>query len=220
MSIATRPASPRRVPTARSLALAALAAVPLLAGGCVFEQARFRQTTNVSAPHVAGSGLRVTARNGAIDIRKAATPDGKVEIAATLLMVTQERLGEATIQANRDSAGVLEIEAKPPSDGWRSGEGCSFDIAIPDAVGVELKSGNGHLRIEGLAGKATLETSNGAITVVGHNGDLDARTSNGRVEASDVSGAIVAHTSNGHVTISMAPGSYWEFRGAQVTPLP
>ena len=61
-------------------------------------------------------------------------------------MVSDERLLATTISANRDGSGVLVIEATPPDGGWKSSEGCAFDISIPDAKDVTLKSSNGAIQ--------------------------------------------------------------------------
>ncbi len=122
-------------------------------------------------------------------------------------MVSEERLGQATIVANRNSSGVLEVSAKAPEGGWRNSEGCDFEIAVPDAAGVDLSTGNGAIEIEGLSGAAKLETSNGRITIKGHSGSVEARTSNGRIEATDVGGPVNARTSNGSVTVRLAAAS-------------
>jgi DUF4097 and DUF4098 domain-containing protein YvlB len=172
----------------------------------MFQQARYTQTTNSTAPHTTGSGVKVSTRNGSISIRKASDTT-EVAIQATLRMVTSERLGEASIIANRNSAGVLEISAQPPSDGWRGGEGCSFDITVPDAGGVELRSTNGAIKLAGLSGPAKLDTSNGSITIAGHSGDVEADTSNGAVDATGISGNAHIKTSNGGVKVSLADTS-------------
>lgn len=187
--------------SSRAFLSPALAAA-VVAGGCM-EQARYQQTVTSSAPHVSGSGLKVTSRNGAITVQQGSS-ETAVTIKATLRMVTEARLGEASIVANRTPAGVLEISAQPPTGGWRTNEGCSFDVTVPDVSGVELISSNGAITMSGLSGVAKLDTSNGRITVRGHRGDLFADTSNGRIEATGVTGAVDARTSNGAVSISMA----------------
>jgi hypothetical protein len=177
----------------------------LLLGGCGFGTARFQQTSNVSAPHASGGPIKVTSRNGAIAVKRGAVAD--VAITATLRMTTQERIAQATISANRNAEGVLEITALPPTGGWRSSEGCSFEVLVPEAVPVDLNTGNGAIEIAGLAGVAKLRTSNGAIRVSDHNGELDAKTSNGRIEADGVAGKITARSSNGRIVLRQTAGA-------------
>lgn len=172
-----------------------------LPAGCSWGEAAFKQTTTVNAPHVGGSALSVEAHNGAIAVHRAAGSD--VSITATLRMRTEERLGQATLVANRNAEGVLEISARPPEGGWKGGEGCAFEIVVPDAEGIRARSSNGRIEIGGLSGLADLSTSNGRIIVNGHEGELRARTSNGRIVAEGVSGPVDADTSNGAVTVRL-----------------
>jgi len=204
MTVATPSFLFRARSSARQAALAVLAAAPLVGAGCAWDSARFVQTAHVTAPSVAGAGLKVDTRNGSILVHKAGTADGQVSISAELRMTTQERLDQSTIMANRNASGVLEVSATPPAGGWRSSEGCSFDITMPDVSGVELRTTNGKIRIEDLSGRAVLETSNGSITVLNHAGDLDAETSNGRIEATGVAGAVSVRSSNGGITVGVA----------------
>lgn len=199
-----------RAPTTSHSRFLRIVATPILVAvmlisGCGFGTARFQQTSNVTAPHAPGGSIKVTSRNGAIAVKRAAVAD--VAITATLRMTTQERIAQATISANRNAEGVLEIAALPPPGGWRTSEGCSFEVLVPDAVPVDLETGNGAIEIAGLAGVAKLRTSNGAIRVADHNGELDAKTSNGRIEADGVAGKIVARSSNGRIVLRQTVGA-------------
>lgn len=183
------------------LILAAGLCLPLTA--CVIDTKE--QVTTIPVPHVAGSGLKVTTRNGHISVKKSTGPD--VQIIATLRMVSDERLHNTTISANRDGSGVLVIAATPPDGNWQSNEGCGFDVALPEAKGVTLKSSNGAVEISGLSGSAELESSNGSVTVSSHDGPVHAETSNGRIEVSAATGSVKCSTSNGSVHVVLnGPG--------------
>lgn len=185
------------------LVLAAGLCLPLT--GCIVGLDTKEQVTTIPVPHVSGSGLKVTTRNGHIYVKKSDGSD--IQIVATLRMVSDERLHGTTISANRDSSGVLVIEATPPDGSWKSSEGCAFDISIPDAKDVTLKSSNGAIQAAGLSGAAELESSNGSVTVSSHNGPVHAKTSNGRIDVSGAAGPVQCSTSNGTVNVSLAgPG--------------
>ncbi len=185
------------------LVLAAGLCLPLT--GCIVGLDTKEQVTTIPVPHVSGSGLKVTTRNGHIHVKKSDGSD--IQIVATLRMVSDERLHGTTISANRDGSGVLIIEATPPDGGWKSSEGCAFDISIPDAKDVTLKSSNGSIVAVGLSGQAELDSSNGSITAASHNGPIRAKTSNGRIDVSAAGGSVRCSTSNGAVKVSLAgPG--------------
>jgi DUF4097 and DUF4098 domain-containing protein YvlB len=189
----------------RSLALVSAAGMSLSFGGCMMNLDTKEQVTTIPVPHVAGSGLKVTAHNGHIDVKKSG--DSEVKVVATLRMTSDDRLKATTISATRDDKGVLVISATPPSNLWNSNEGCGFDITLPDASGVTLKTDNGSIQLTGLQGKAELNTSNGSITISSQDGPIHAETSNGRVEAIGATGKVDCSTSNGSVKVSLAPTS-------------
>lgn len=185
------------------LVLAAGLCLPLTA--CMVSIDTKEQVTTIPVPHVAGSGLKVVTRNGHITAKKSEGSD--IQIIATLRMQSDERLQGTTISANRDGTGVLVIGAMPPGGEWRSNEGCSFDISVPDASGINFKSSNGRIEIAGLSGKAEVESSNGALVVSSHNGPVHAETSNGHIDVTGATGPVDCSTSNGAVRVSLAgPG--------------
>jgi DUF4097 and DUF4098 domain-containing protein YvlB len=174
--------------------------------GCIVHLER--ETRVVTIDHVAGKALRVTTDNGAVSVDKGEdkSDPGKVVVVAELKARSLERLANSTISATRDTDGTLVL-AVQWADGRRLGsEGCGFDVTIPDAVGVDLRTGNGAIRMRGLAGEATLETSNGRITVLGHDGPVEAETSNGSVELEDIAGDVAVETSNGRIDVEGCAG--------------
>lgn len=193
------------------LAAASLTLIPL--GGCVVGGCSFvaqspplkEKAATVSAPHEAAKGLEVHARNGSVLIKPSS--GGDVSVTATLRMLSDERLADTTIAANRQADGTLLIEARPPGGKWESSEGCSFEIALPDASGVKAISDNGRIELQGMSGEATLTTSNGAVTSRDHRGPVHASTSNGSVKVEAAHGPVEARSSNGAITVTLADDS-------------
>jgi hypothetical protein len=160
------------------------------------------RTADLVPPHVTGKPVEVQAHNGAVSVRRAAGEAAAVH--ATLRMETVERLSDTTIAADRQGDGTLLIRAIPPAGGWHSGEGCGFEVTVPDASGVTVTGDNGRIEVEGLGGNADLRTSNGAVAVRNHSGPVAAATSNGRIEVFAAHGPVNARTSNGRVSIALA----------------
>ncbi len=157
---------------------------------------------SLTVSHQAEAAIDVRTENGSIQVVKADRSD--VEIVATIRARTQERLDSTTINARRGEDGVLHVTADWPAAGRRDNEGCSFEVAVPEAVGVVLESSNGALSIAGLAGAARLRTSNGAIHAADQDGPVEARTSNGGINVEAAQGTVDARSSNGRVTVSEA----------------
>ncbi|MCG3121916.1 MAG: hypothetical protein GIKADHBN_00289 [Phycisphaerales bacterium] len=179
----------------------ALSAAATLLGGCVglgWEPANFKATRTLNVAHVAGKAVDVETGNGAISVVRGSTSE--VTIVANLKATTQERLDATVVSADRDPDGTLVVRVLWPEQ-RKGSEGCSFEITVPDAVGVRVDTSNGGVTLAGLAGEAVLETSNGAIKVRDHNGSVHADTSNGAIELVEVGGPVFADTSNGAVTV-------------------
>ena len=169
------------------------------------DPARFKETRTLTVDHVSGSAIKVITGNGAISVK---TVDrGDVEIVADLRMTSQERLDAVEVLASRDSSNHLTVEIGWPEGRKMNNEGCSVRITAPEVDGIELKTANGRVEIDGLSGKADLHTSNGRIEVRNHNGNLLCRTSNGAIDVASTSGEIDTSSSNGRIDIRDATQS-------------
>ena len=164
-----------------------------IGGGPVFRESR----TSV-LEHVNGTAIEVESANGGITVTQSDRAD--VQIVAHLKAQTEERLQAARIIVSRNELDNLNVGVEWP--GSRKGnEGCTFEIELPSAKDVYLRSTNGKLSVLGLSGVATLTTSNGSIQVDRFDGDIEAETSNGRVTVHDAEGKIDVQTRNGAIEI-------------------
>jgi DUF4097 and DUF4098 domain-containing protein YvlB len=174
---------------------------PLFAG----EKAKFKETRTNHIAHATDQALDVRAVNGSIQVWRQDRKD--VKIVAHVKATTDERLKATEVVAVRADDGKLMVSAKWPDNERKSSEGCSFEIRMPDADGLVLKSSNGRLRVEGFDGAAHLRTSNGGIEIIKHVGPIDVRTSNGGIVARDIKGEVKTKTSNGAITIQQTKDS-------------
>lgn len=181
-----------------ALAVIATSAV-WLAGSCAHSALHHEERT-LNTAHVPASAIQVESVNGSITVKKKDRTD--VLIRANLRALTPERLQAIRILAERTGEQTLSVRAEWPGGKRKSQEGCSFEVLVPEAQGVLLRSSNGKLSIAGLAGKGDLETSNGSVEVNNHDGSLMVRTSNGKISVSAVQGTVDVQTSNGSVTVA------------------
>jgi hypothetical protein len=189
--------------------MAAVAAMLGFLSGCTNSPFRapppLHEVTHTTiVPHQRGAALHVTAVNGSVVVGRSDRDD--VQIVARLKAVSPERLETAKVVADRDEGGALSVSVDWPEGKPRNREGCSFEVLIPDAVDVTLRTTNGGIDLAGLGGKADLQTSNGGVDVKEHHGPLEATTSNGRITATGIHGTIDASTSNGRIEIADATG--------------
>lgn len=186
----------------------------LLIGACALTtsgcgtSAAYKETRNLTAPHVPGSGLNVQTVNGSIAVEASgAGVPSEVAIEATLRAETAERLRAIVVLADRQADGRLMIDVRWPDGRRGSNEGCSFKVRLPDASGVVLDTSNGSIRAAGLSGTLRVDTSNGSVNVDRHSGDVELSTSNGSIVVTDAAGRVSADTSNGSVRVTMAETS-------------
>lgn len=160
-----------------------------------------------SASYEAGGGLHVKARNGSVVVQ--AEP-GRDDVAIEAMLrcsgrtkeEARRRAREAELIVERDGAGRLAVRPAFPGGACGS-DAASITLRLPhaDAGEVRLRSENGEIRVEGLAGRLVVENSNDPITVIGHRGDARLTSSNGEITVTDHEGTVVADTSNDPIII-------------------
>ena len=176
------------------LAAAALAAL----GGCVFDGTLVEGERSIRLDHVPLSPVDVETGNGSVSIERA---DGTVVvILATIRARTTDRLDATEVSATRGDDGTLVVRTLWPGR-RRGNESCSFEIALPDAVGVKVVTDNGAVRVAGLSGPADLRSDNGAIELLDHDGAVAAETDNGRITVRRTPHPIHAETDNGAIEL-------------------
>lgn len=191
--------------SARLIPFAPLVAVGLL-GGCSLPipmvDPLHEETRLSNVPHVDESPIDVVTVNGSVSVTREERED--VEIVAHLKAVSAERLAAVKVVSTRSEDDTLSIAVEWPDGKPENREGCRFDVLIPDADGVKVRTSNGKVEIAGLGGKADLETRNGAIKVTSHTGPVEARTGNGAVTVRGSDGALDVSTRNGRIEVSGA----------------
>lgn len=160
--------------------------------------AKFKRADSQVVPHESSAGLRVESANGYITVTQADRTD--VQIRSEIKAQTQERLDLSEVIVERLDNGELFVKAAFP-DKRQGGEGCSFEIEIPETTTVNLTTSNGRINLTGLAGNAVLKTSNGSVSVRDFDGPVEVKTSNGKITSTDVQGTVLLKTSNGSVSV-------------------
>lgn len=158
--------------------------------------------------------LTVNSRNGAIIIR--AEPDAtEVRIEASITCggsseeIAQQRVEVAEILAKYKDETGLTIEPVFP-DKLLSGDSASITVITPAANGIQARSSNGPVTVEGVDDSFTAElvvqTSNASVTVSHHQGPAKIDTTNGPVQVADIDGGVIVDTSNSSVTANSVTG--------------
>ncbi len=196
----------------RLLVIGLAVTIGIGAGSAAFAetaQERFEQTWAFSA----GQRLSLTNTNG--DIFVEPWDRDEVQVRAVKRVKTrsgsaEEALEELKIEVDVDGRGI-EIDTVYPS--WRRLFGWSnvsasvdYDIQLPRAADLEVRTVNGEIEITGLAGEIRLRSTNGGISVFDSAGSVSASTTNGgiRVELGEVSGeGMEFQTTNGGIRLDL-----------------
>ena len=160
--------------------------------------ASVRETRTIVVDHVDDTAIDVESVNGAITVTQADRAD--VQVIAHIRAQTDDRLQATNLIVTRDELDNLHVAVDWPGD-RKNNEGCAFEIELPNAKNVHLRTSNGKIALKGLSGEAKLKTTNGAVRVDGLNGNVEVDTSNGSVKVSNVDGNVDADTKNGSVEI-------------------
>lgn len=209
----------RSIPVAAVLLLSCLA-VPRLGAA---EEGRFERTLSVGAPASvsvqSGSGDVVVRRgaNGTILVRGRISAKGSwlADQDATALIRRLEQQPPIVQQGNTVAIGRIEDEELE-----RRLE-VSYDVTVPEATDLQVKSGSGDVLVEGVArsvsitsgsgsvvasrlgGSTDVTTGSGDVKLDGDGGDLKARSGSGDLSAAGVGGAATVQTASGEVRLDV-----------------
>jgi hypothetical protein len=119
---------------------------------------------------------------------------------------------EAAIRANQvsiDTAGG-QVRAVGPTSGEHSSWSVSYEIFVPQATDLSLKTVNGGLNISDVRGQITFDAVNGGVRLARVAGDVSGGTVNGGIQV-ELAGnmwdgrQLEVKTQNGGVTVAMPP---------------
>jgi DUF4097 and DUF4098 domain-containing protein YvlB len=114
------------------------------------------------------------------------------------------------VQMREDvSASAVRVEAQVPREAGfmrdRTPVTLTYRVRVPSNVISSVKTRNGGIRLDNVAGAVTASTANGGVNGQGLSGKVDAETTNGGVQLdfSDVRGDIRVATTNGSVRLQI-----------------
>lgn len=99
--------------------------------------------------------------------------------------------------------GVISLVAKvPPIFGLSfGGRWLHIDVSMPRSADLDVRTGDGSVNVDPLAGHVKLWTGDGHISARGLKGRLDLHTGDGGIDAEDLDGQLVASSGDGHIRV-------------------
>ncbi len=147
--------------------------------------------------------------DGGIEIRSWDKPEILVEIEKR--GQDQEAVSKIEVIADRTS-NRIQIEARHPSNrtfsiGRFTSPSARFIVSVPRKTNLVVRSGDGAIVVERVAGRIELRTADGSIRTLETAGELLAETGDGTIQIEEVGGKVEARTSDGSLRVTGTPAS-------------
>ncbi|HEV8583050.1 MAG TPA: hypothetical protein VGX68_28615 [Thermoanaerobaculia bacterium] len=154
-----------------------------------------------------GGELLVEAAGGSVTVTGGAADGGTVVITSTRDDIEDRYSFEVTSEPGRARVISRRRGGWSQGFGWNSSGNLHFDVRVPRATRVDLKSSGGGIRVSGLKGNARVRSSGGGLRIADIAGDIDASSSGGGVEVKQVSGDVRVSSSGGGVDVTQVNGN-------------
>jgi hypothetical protein len=190
-----------------------LASLPLVVAACGRREGT-SETITWSGPLAPGVEFALRNRNGSVTVE-----EGTADSATLVLTVRRRSRGTESprLQVLQSGRGVIACVLYPgmtdcTADGYGNGADArgedesqgievSSVLRLPAGHRLDLRTGNGAVRVNVASTGARVETDNGSLRIHKVTGPLDAITTNGSVRLYDCVGAITVGTDNGSVRL-------------------
>ncbi len=149
------------------------------------------------------ASLRVDTNDGAIEV----TPSGSNTISARVL-IDGYKPGDVRVSEHQNGDHVdLQVHVPRQIGIFLTPLRVRIQMQVPGEAALDLHSGDGHISLESLSGKAKLDTSDGHISIQNHRGEVNAHTRDGHITADGVFSAVELETGDGRIEFTARPGS-------------
>jgi DUF4097 and DUF4098 domain-containing protein YvlB len=109
------------------------------------------------------------------------------------------------LRAEQTSDGVLIIaefdKTLARKGAYDTGAAVALDVWVPRNANVQVKSGDGRLRLSGIEGEIELHTGDGSVDVTASKGRLRVETGDGRVRVAGFDGDATVQTGDGRIAL-------------------
>jgi DUF4097 and DUF4098 domain-containing protein YvlB len=96
---------------------------------------------------------------------------------------------------------IAEFDRTQQREGRDIGAAVALDVWVPRSANVNVKSGDGRLRLSGIEGEIDLHTGDGSVDVTGSRGQLRVQTGDGRVRVAGFDGDANVQTGDGRISL-------------------
>jgi hypothetical protein len=171
-----------------------------------------RGSSSGSYPVSGAPRVRVETFDGAVNVHAWDKPEvmytaikrasDEREMQGIKVTAVQGAGGEVTLRAEFDkSFSHVREEKGGRVTSYSSNASAEFDLYVPRSATLFVSTGDGRLRVDGVAGELDLRTGDGPIDVTGARGKLRATTGDGRIRIENFDGDAETRTGDGRITL-------------------
>jgi hypothetical protein len=150
-------------------------------------------------------GLQVTTNDARVHVLRGDTGKMSATIEYTVeVWGFHTRVQEPLIEFTR-TGDTIAIVARTHSSAVFFGgmvEKFHVDVTVPPTCDVRVRSGDGGVDVQDIAGNIDLQTSDGHLAAHGARGRIRLWTGDGGIDADSLDGALEAHSGDGHLKVA------------------
>lgn len=140
--------------------------------------------------------------DGSINIQP--SNDATVKFSAVKRARDEAAMRGIRLRAEQRSDGIYiiaEFDKTQQKHNYDTGAAVALDVWVPRNANVNVKSGDGRLRLNGIEGEIELNTGDGSVDVMESKGRLNIKTGDGRVRVVGFDGDATVQTGDGRITL-------------------
>lgn len=131
----------------------------------------------------------------------------EVEVEIEKRAMDQSLIDQMTVEAEQEGDRIV-LRVKGPvreergmTIGMHVSPAARLLVAVPRNLTLQVRSSDGSIRAEDLAGRITLDTGDGSITADRVSGEVEIRTGDGSIRAENAEGRLDVQTGDGSITL-------------------
>jgi len=145
--------------------------------------------------------VRVTTNDAAIEVVSSDAKEVAARVVTNNWAISSD---EVRIERDSQNGNSIELEVRVPRMRWSWGDqhrSVRVELTVPREANLNLHSGDGHIRVNGVKGDQQIETSDGSIEVSDLRGSIRLHSGDGHIEATGLDGSLDASTNDGHLRV-------------------
>ena len=120
------------------------------------------------------------------------------------MLISGYSADEVQIERSSQEGNRIELVVRLPRMRWSWGDrnrSVRIELNVPHSANLNLHSGDGHIRANGVSGNLQIDSGDGHLEVSDLKGTIRLHTGDGHIEGSGLDGSLDASTNDGHLRV-------------------